>query len=82
MFPIVMMMLALGALSLIFYRMKHPSIVPCVIIGLVVGGTGLDEKMKLSQDVIVHVQELGMVLVFCSASAQPWTCMHSSRTTR
>eukprot|EP00961_Rhodomonas_salina_P190009 2563704-Rhodomonas_salina.5 len=59
--PLGLMLLALGFLSLIFYRLRQSNIIACIIIGMVVGGTGLGDHV--SKELTDAFIELGIILV-------------------
>jgi Kef-type K+ transport system membrane component KefB len=58
-----MMMLALGGLSLFCHITRQSNIVAALVIGLIFGGLGWDEKMGLSMEIDHSFIELGNVLI-------------------
>jgi Kef-type K+ transport system membrane component KefB len=62
-FPLGIMMLALGCASLFCHVFRQSNIVAALAIGLIVGGLGWDVKMELDGEVINSLIELGNVLV-------------------
>eukprot|EP00961_Rhodomonas_salina_P220665 2983372-Rhodomonas_salina.1 len=59
--PLGLMLLALCFMSLIFHKMKQSNIVACIIIGMVVGGSGLSDSV--SRELTAAFIELGIILV-------------------
>ena len=59
--PLGLMLLALCFVALIFHRFKQSNIVACILIGMIVGGTGLSGSV--SRELTAAFIELGIILV-------------------